>query len=106
MPKGSAVPRLTVPGSAVLAVLGRLLITMFRSAADLGGLVLLRILSCLATVLVVLGSASVVGRMRGHRRRAGRQASRPRCARTRAWAESPSTESCSQHRSSLPEWRP
>lgn len=42
-----------------------LLITIFGVAADLGGVVPLRLFGCLATVLVVVGSASVVRRIAG-----------------------------------------
>lgn len=42
-----------------------LLVTFFGIAADLGGVVPLRLLGCLATVLVVVGSAAVAGRIAG-----------------------------------------
>ena len=44
-----------------------LLITIFRAAAELGGLVPLRLIGCLATALVVLGSAHVASRLGGRR---------------------------------------
>jgi 4-amino-4-deoxy-L-arabinose transferase-like glycosyltransferase len=44
-----------------------LLITIFRIAADLGGLVPLRLIGCLATALVVLGSAHVARQIAGER---------------------------------------
>lgn len=44
-----------------------LLITIFRVAAQLGGLVPLRLIGCLATVLIVLGTAHVAGRLGGRR---------------------------------------
>jgi hypothetical protein len=44
-----------------------LLITIFQAAAQLGGLVPLRMIGCLATVLTVLGSAHVARRLGGTR---------------------------------------
>ncbi len=44
-----------------------LLIALFRVAAQLGGLVPLRLLGCLATVVVVLGCAHTAGRLSGPR---------------------------------------
>ncbi len=44
-----------------------LLITIFRVAAQLGGLVPLRLIGCLATVLVVLGTAHVARQLGGRR---------------------------------------
>lgn len=43
------------------------LITIFRIAAELGGVVTLRLIGCLAVALLVLGSARVAGRLGGHR---------------------------------------
>ena len=43
-----------------------LLVTIFRVAAQLGGLVPLRLIGCLATVLVVLGTAHAARRLAGH----------------------------------------
>ena len=42
-----------------------LLITLFRIAADAGGLVPLRLLGCLATVLTILGAAHLARRLGG-----------------------------------------
>jgi hypothetical protein len=44
-----------------------LLITIFRAAAQLGGLVPLRLIGCLATVLVILGTAHLARRLGGPR---------------------------------------
>jgi hypothetical protein len=44
-----------------------LLITIYRVAAQLGGVVPLRLIGCLATVLVVLGTAHVAHRLGGRR---------------------------------------
>ena len=44
-----------------------LLITIFRVASQLGGLVPLRLIGCLATVLVVVGTAHLAGRLGGRR---------------------------------------
>jgi hypothetical protein len=44
-----------------------LLVTLFRIAADLGGAVPLRLMGCLATVVVVLGCAHLARGLAGHR---------------------------------------
>ncbi len=44
-----------------------LLVTLFKIAADLGGVVPLRLIGCLATVIVVLGSAHIARRLAGPR---------------------------------------
>jgi hypothetical protein len=44
-----------------------LLITIFRIASQLGGLVPLRLIGCLAAVLVILGTAHLAGRLGGRR---------------------------------------
>src|SRR4029077_12089128 len=44
-----------------------LLVTFFRVAADIGGAVPLRLMGCVATVIVVLGCAHVARTVAGHR---------------------------------------
>ena len=58
-----------------------LLITIFRVAADAGGLVPLRLIGCLATVLVVLGAAHVARLLGGRRAAGGRRCGAAAAAR-------------------------
>ena len=60
-----------------------LLITIFRLAAELGGLVPLRLVGCLATLLAVLGSPTRPACWRVRERRAGGPWSRVPCASVR-----------------------
>ena len=78
-----------------------LLVTIFRVASDLGGAVPLRLMGCLATVIVVLGCAYVARTVAGDRAAAWAAAlAAAPAASVRSSAASRSTASCSPPRSS------
>ena len=81
-----------------------LLITVFRLASELGGLVPLRLIGCLAAALLVLTSRRWLAASPapcGSVDRGGRCA----CPSAPSWVRSPSTASCSRPPSSPAAWR-